>query len=160
MQHIVEMRTPAPEVVLAEFRAQKGIAGDPTEPAAAPETIAEEPAAEDRDGAITPRSGGALCAHILTCRCASPTEFNQWQPAMFPPGAAKHPGSGRYAICKCWAPTIDLCALLLALNVLTCGVQRPSQRSRRCMRMRMCCPTAWLPRSARHPGRRHRASPT
>ena len=68
MQHITEMRTPAPEVVLAEFWAQKGVAGSPTDPAAAPETIAEEPAAEAEDGAISPRSGGTLCAHKLTCQ--------------------------------------------------------------------------------------------
>ena len=63
MQHIMEMRTPAPEVVLAEFRAQKGIAETPAEVAVAPETIAEEPDAEAEEGAITPRSGRTLSMH-------------------------------------------------------------------------------------------------
>ena len=63
MQHITEMRTPAPEAVLAEFRAQKGIADPLAEPAAAPEATAEEPAAEAEEAAVSPRSGGPLCSH-------------------------------------------------------------------------------------------------
>ena len=42
----------------------------------------------------------------------------------------------------------------LWFSVLVCAMQRPSQRSRRCSRMRMCGQTARLPRSARRPGRR------
>ena len=59
MEHIQEMCTPAPEAILAEFRAQKGIVEAPAEPPAdVPEAIAEEPAAEAEEAAdLTPRSG-------------------------------------------------------------------------------------------------------
>lgn len=59
MDHIQEMCTPTPEVILAEFRAQKGIFEAPAEPPAdVPEAIAEEPAAEAEEAAgLTPRSG-------------------------------------------------------------------------------------------------------
>lgn len=59
MQHIKDMCTPAPEVILAEFRAQKGIADPAAVQIVAPETIAEEPAAEAEEAVLTPRSGTA-----------------------------------------------------------------------------------------------------
>lgn len=77
MQHIMEMRTPAPEVVLAEFRAQKGIAEAPAEVAAAPETIAEEPDAEAEEGAITPRSGRIIRMHTPPTDVAA--KRSDWQ---------------------------------------------------------------------------------
>jgi len=61
MQHIQEMCTPPPEVVLAEFRVQKGIADPKAQPAAEPETIVEEPAEE---AVLTPRSGESQRSHI------------------------------------------------------------------------------------------------
>lgn len=64
MQHIQEMCTPAPEVVLAEFRVQKGIADPKAQLAAAPETIAEEQAAEAEEPVLTPRSGESQCIHV------------------------------------------------------------------------------------------------
>jgi hypothetical protein len=59
MEHIQEMCTPAPEVILAEFRAQKGITEAPAEvPADAPEAKAGQPAAETEEAAdLTPRAG-------------------------------------------------------------------------------------------------------
>ena len=56
LEHIQEMRTPAPELVLAEFRAQKGVAEPAAQPAI-PEPTADEPAAEAEEAVITPRSG-------------------------------------------------------------------------------------------------------
>ncbi len=68
MQHIQEMCTPAPEVVLAEFRVQKGIADPKAQLAAAPETIAEEQAAEAEEPVLTPRSGESQCIHVGNMR--------------------------------------------------------------------------------------------
>ena len=58
LEHIQEMRTPAPELVLAEFRAQKGIAEPAAQPVI-PEPTVDEPAAEDEEAVITPRSGAS-----------------------------------------------------------------------------------------------------
>ena len=79
MQHITEMRTPAPEVVLAEFRDQKGIPDPPAQPAAAPEAAAEEPAAEAEEAAVSPRSGGIPCTHIWRGPSSLPVSLSDWQ---------------------------------------------------------------------------------
>ena len=74
LEHIQEMRTPAPELVLAEFRAQKGIA-EPADQPAIPEPTADEPAAEPEEVVITPRSGAghtlaAVSFHFLILQCS------------------------------------------------------------------------------------------
>ena len=104
MQHIVEMRTPAPEAVLAEFRAQKGIAEPLAEAAAAPETIAEEPDAEAEEGAITPRSGRILYSHTTPTDTTAPLSDRQgWRTpntaalVCIVCTAGNHPRCGLYA---------------------------------------------------------------
>ena len=74
LEHIQEMRTPAPEQVLAEFRAQKGIAEPAAQPAI-PEQTADEPAAEAEEAVITPRSGAshtlaAVSLHCMVWQCS------------------------------------------------------------------------------------------
>ena len=74
LEHIQEMRTPAPELVLAEFRAQKGVAEPAAQPAV-PEPAADEPAVEPEEAVITPRSGAthtlaAVSSHCMVWQCS------------------------------------------------------------------------------------------
>ena len=74
LEHIQEMRTPAPELVLAEFRAQKGIA-EPAAQSALPEPTADEPVTEAEEAVITPRSGAgyslaAISYYLIIWKCS------------------------------------------------------------------------------------------